>query len=86
MLYNIKVLRGILGGVGVNDALMPSIWVFCINLNKYYRKPFCPNNLPFFALISVNTEPGGLSPMPPKYVHFVRPTIWIPLTSNPIYA
>ena len=89
MLYNIKVFRGILGGGGkVNDALMPSIWVFCINLNKYCRKPFfCPNDLLFFTLISVNPGPGGDSPpMPPKYVHLVRPAIWIPLTSNPIYT
>ena len=47
------------GGKG-NDALMPSIWVFCINLNKYYRKPFfCANDLLFFALISFNPGPGG---------------------------
>ena len=45
----------------VKGALMPSIWVFCINLNnKYYRKSFCPNNIPFFALISVNPEPRGV--------------------------
>ena len=39
---------------------------------KYYKKFFCPDNPPFFALISVYLEPqrGGSAPPPPPYSEF----------------
>ena len=48
-------------GDKVNGALMPSIWVFVLTLIiSTIESLFCPNNIPFFALISVNPEPRGV--------------------------
>ena len=49
-------------GGDVNDALMPSIRVFCIDTSKYIESLSRPNNPPFFGLISVDPKPKGLVP------------------------
>ena len=56
-------MRSLGGAAMANDAL--------ITQSSTMKRLFCPNNPPFFALISINLELQG-GPVPPRPPHQIR--------------